>query len=71
MLNVAKSKGLNPKIPSVVDDPICLTWTLTGHCWENCRRKGMHKFCAPATVLKVHELMDACDVPALPGAGSA
>ena len=71
MLNVAKSKGLNPKIPSVVDEPICLTWTLTGSCWENCRRKGMHKYCAPATVLKVHELMDTCDVPTLPGAGSA
>ena len=70
MLKVAKDAGKTVRIPAVGDDPVCLAYHLAGRCWGSCKRAATHKFCAPATAKKVHELMDLCGVAPLAGASS-
>ena len=50
-------------VPKHGNKEVCLKWALTGQCSSKCARSGAHSNYTTETNKRIHEYMDACNVP--------
>ena len=51
-------------VPMMGEQPVCLSWHLRGHCFDNCGRISAHKQASQAVLPQIHTLLDTCSMPA-------
>ena len=50
-------------VPKMGDQMVCLSWILSGWCFDNCGQASTHKQASLALIAQVHALLDSCSVP--------
>ena len=59
LIQAYASKG-TPTMPTMGDQPACLSWIMKGHCFDNCAQANTHKQASQTILAQVHAFLDAC-----------